>query len=451
MRRISAAAVNAARRRSRSAGKVGIVGILVVVLVIAGLAGLAWYLGQRNAAGQGMAGMPGRPGGFPPPGMGGFGFATTVGAAEVTQQDIPVQLEALGTVVPLATVTVRPQVSGMITEIRFREGQTVTKGQVLAVIDRRPLQMSLDQAEGNLQRDEAQLQNAKLQLERFRTLLSQDSIAEQEVDAQAATVKQLEGTVAADRAAVGTARLNLDFSEVKSPVSGRVGLRVIDLGNYIAAGDASGIAVVTQISPTDVEFTVPQDRVSEIQESVAKGSALPATALDRTRVNMLAQGQFGTLDNLVNTETGTVRAKARFANDEATLYPSQFVNLRLTLRVIDGALVVPASAVRNGSNGDFVWLLNADKTVSQRAIKRGQVTADKVQVLDGLKLGDKIVTEGGDRLKEGDQVSLPGDKPTPRMGPNGQQQPGQGGERRRRREGAAGSPPAGGPPPGGAP
>jgi multidrug efflux system membrane fusion protein len=325
------------------------------------------------------------------------------------------------------------------------------------VIDRRPFQMALAQAEGALQRDEAQLQNARLQLERFRTLLGQDSIAEQEVDAQAATVKQLEGTVAADRAAVGSARLNLDFSEVKSPVAGRVGLRVIDIGNYIGAGDASGIVVVTQIAPTDVAFTVPQDRANEIFEPVGRGEKLAATALDRTRTSTLAQGQFLTLDNVVNTDTGTVRAKARFQNAENTLFPSQFVNLRLTLRTIRDAVVVPASAVRNGSNGDFVWLIQADKTVTQRNIKRGQVTTDKVQVLEGLKPGDQIVTEGGDRLKEGAQVTLPGDKPrqfTPGQRPNqGQGQ----GERRRRRNNGEGGPPGGGPgggaggPPPGAP
>lgn len=443
MLRNSATTVHAARAFTRTSGKVRLVSLVVVLLVIAGLAGLAWYLGQRNSNGpRGMGGM-----GFP-----GGGFSTTVGVAETSTQDIPVVLEALGTVTPIATVTVRPQVSGVITEIRFTEGQLVTKGQVLAVIDRRPFQMALAQAEGALQRDEAQLQNARLQLERYRTLLGQDSIAEQEVDAQAATVKQLDGTVAADRAAVGSARLDLDFSEVKSPVAGRVGLRVIDIGNYIGAGDANGIAVVTQIAPTDVAFTVPQDRANEIFEPVGRGEKLAATALDRTRTNTLAQGEFLTLDNVANIDTGTVRAKARFQNAENTLFPSQFVNLRLTLRTIKDAVVVPAAAVRNGSDGDFVWLIQADQTVTQRNIKRGQVTTDKVQVLEGLSPGDRIVTEGGDRLKEGAQVTLPGDKPrqfTPGQRPNQGQGPN--GERRRRRnngEAGPGGPGAGGPPPG---
>ena len=442
MQRNSAATLHAARALTRASGKVRIVSLVVVLLVIAGLAGLAWYLGQQKSG-------P-RMGGFP-----GGGFSTTVGMAVTGTEDIPVVLEALGTVTPIATVTVRPQVSGVITEIRFTEGQLVTKGQVLAVIDRRPFQMALDQAEGALQRDEAQLQNAKLQLERYRTLLGQDSIAEQDVDAQAATVKQLDGTVAADRAAVGTARLNFDFSEVKSPVAGRVGLRVIDIGNYIGAGDTNGIAVVTQVAPTDVAFTIPQDSANDILEPVGRGEKLVAVALDRTRTNKLGQGEFLTLDNVVNTDTGTVRAKARFQNAEASLFPNQFVNLRLTLRTIKDAVVVPASAVRNGSSGDFVWLINEDKTVTQRNIKRGQVTTDKVQVLDGLKPGDRIVTEGGDRLKEGAEVTLPGDKPkqfTPGQRPDGQGQ----GERRRRRNNGEGGPPgggpgggAGGPPPGG--
>lgn len=446
MQRNSAATFHAARAFMRASGKVRIVSLVVVLLVIAGLAGLAWYLGQQKSSGPRMGGM-----GFP-----GGGFSTTVGMAVTSTQDIPVVLEALGTVTPIATVTVRPQVSGVITEIRFTEGQLVTKGQVLATIDRRPFQMALDQAGGALQRDEAQLQNAKLQLERYRTLLGQDSIAEQDVDAQAATVKQLDGTVAADRAAVGTAKLNLDFSEVKSPVAGRVGLRVIDVGNYIGAGDTNGIVVVTQIAPTDVAFTIPQDSANDILEPVGRGEKLTAVALDRTRTNTLGQGEFLTLDNIVNTDTGTVRAKARFQNTENSLFPNQFVNLRLTLHTIKDAVVIPASAVRNGSNGDFVWYINEDKTVTQRNIKRGQVTTDKVQVLDGLKVGDKIVTEGGDRLKDGAEVTLPGDKPkqfTPGQRPDGQQVQG---ERRRRRANGEGGPPgggpgggAGGPPPGG--
>lgn len=414
-------------RPAHQRGRVGIKSTIVVLLIIAGLAGLAWTLSHREADAQMGPGMGG-------PGMGGRrgGPATTVGIAKAETQSIPVVLEALGTVTPAATVTVRPQVSGVITEVRFKEGQMVTKGQILAVIDKRPFQMTLLQAQGQLQRDQADLQNAQLQLDRFQTLQGQDSIADQEVDTQAATVKQLKGTVESGRAAVGTAQLNLDYAEIKTPVSGRVGLRVIDAGNYIGAGDAAGIAVVTQLSPTDVEFTVPQDRVTEIQGRVAQKAVLPVVAMDRTRLLTLGEGTFSTLDNVVSTDTGTVRAKARFENADGALFPSQFVNVRLTLNTIEDAVVVPVAAVRNGSEGDFVWLLKEDRSVSERKVKRGAAFGSSVQIVEGLKLGDTVITEGGDRLKEDAKVSLPGDKPAP-VKPDGERKSDEKSERRKRR------------------
>lgn len=452
---------NAARQLpSRQQGRTKILGTIVVLLVIAGMVGIGYYFKHRPAANQGGFGGPGGPGAGAPPGGGPGGAsggggrrgATTVGTTVAESTDIPVILEALGTVTPSASVTVRPQVSGVITEVRFREGQMVKQGDVLAVIDRRPFQMALAQAQAQQQRDEAELDNAKLTLERYKTLLSQDSIAEQDVDTQAATVKQLEGTVAADRAASGTARLNLEYSEIRSPISGRTGLRVINAGNYIGAGDTSGIVVVTQISPTDVEFTVPQDRVGEISAPLARGEALGITALDRTRSNTLASGTFSTLDNQVDTTTGTVRAKARFDNKDGALFPSQFVNVRLTLRTIVGAVTLPVSAVRNGTDGDFVWILQDDQTVKMRKVTRGQATNDKVQISDGLKVGEVVITEGGDRLQDGGRVILPADAVKPAAGTTGaaatQNADGQPKrEHRRRKDGAApGGAPNGGKP-----
>jgi multidrug efflux system membrane fusion protein len=270
--------------------------------------------------------------------------------------------------------------------------------------------MALLQAQGNQTRDEAQLAAARLTLTRYQTLLTQDSIARQEVDTQAATVKQLEGTVMADRAAVGTARLNLGFARITAPVSGRVGLRVVDVGNYIGAGDTNGVAVITTVSPIDVEFTVPQDDVPRIAARQGRAS-LPVTALDRTRAQTLDRGTFSTLDNLVDTGTGTVKAKARFPNVGNTLFPSQFVNVRMELDTIKGAIVVPATAVRQSSDGSFVWLLNDDHTVSKTTVKTGQATGVQVQITEGLKAGDKVITEGGDRLRDGGKVQLPGAKP----------------------------------------
>lgn len=373
-----------------------LVGSVIAVLLLIAIVALAWWLIQRN--GQAPRGFGG-PGGM-------RGMTSTVGVAQVTAIDIPVTLEALGTVTPLSTVTVRPQVSGTIIAVHFQEGQQVKKGDLLAQIDPRPFQNALQQAQGNLERDEAQLLNAKLLLERYRTLLAQDSIAQQEVDTQAAAVKQLEGTVAADRASVASAKLDLEYARITAPISGRIGLRLADVGNYIGAGDATGIAVITQMTPIDVKFTVPQDAVAEIQQRAASGG-LQAVALDRTRTKTLATGEFLTLDNLVDTSTGTVGGKARFANTDSALFPNQFVNLRLQLYVIEKTPAVPLSAVRNGTQGDFVYVLNEDSTVSMREVTRGAQTTDQVQIVKGLRLGETVVTEGADRLKDGAAVRLP--------------------------------------------
>jgi multidrug efflux system membrane fusion protein len=242
-------------------------------------------------------------------------------------------------------------------------------------------------------------------------LLEQDSIARQEVDTQAALVKQLEGTVMTDRASEGVAKLNLSYTQVKAPITGRVGLRVVDMGNLVGSGDAAGIAVITQLSPIDVEFSIPQDQVPDLQARLREGAALPAAAFDRTRTTSLATGKFAALDNQVDVQTGTVKAKARFANETQTLFPSQFVNLRLEVRTIKDAVVVPVTALRHGATGDFVYVLKDDRTVSLRPVTRGQATVDKVQVTTGLQAGEQVITEGADRLKDGAKVTLPGDKP----------------------------------------
>lgn len=371
----------------------------VGVVIAAGLVGwLAWSL--THAPAKGGAGGFGRRGGRPP---------TTVGVAVAATADVPITLDALGTVTPAATVTVRPQVSGVITEVLFKEGQMVRKGQPLAIIDQRPLKMALLQAQGNLQRDEAQLDNARLVLTRDQTLLAQDSIARQDVDTQAATVKQLAGVVMTDRAAVGVAQLNIGYSRITAPVAGRVGLRVVDVGNYVGAGDANGLVVLTEVAPIDVQFTVPQDKAAVIQQQAAHGQ-LAVTALDRTRTAELGKGVFSTLDNQVDTATGTIRAKARFANADGALFPSEFVNVRLALMTLKTAIVVPVTAVRTGPNGDFVWVMQPDKTVKMRRVTRGPITATQSVITSGLQAGEKVVTEGGDRLQEGARVMLPGDR-----------------------------------------
>ena len=383
---------NHPRRRSRW------VGTLVALVLVALVGAAAWYLVQR-ANGDPSAGAPRGPGGGRP--------TVTVGDAVARKAELPVIIDALGTVIPATTVTLRPQVSGMLTQVLFTEGQMVKKGQLLAQIDPRPFEQALLQAQGTRQRDEAQLENARLTLARYRTLLSQDSIARQDVDTQAALVKQLEGTVMTDRAQEGTARLNLDYTRITAPATGRIGLRTVDAGNYVTSGDAAGLATITQVAPIDVQFSVPQDRVGEIRAAQADATALTVTALDRTRKAELGTGQFSTLDNLVDTTTGTIKAKARFANASGALFPNQFVNVQLLLRNVP-AVVVPVTAVRTGANGDYVYVINEDRTVSLRKVKRGQATVGLMAIAEGLQEGERVVTEGGDRLQDGMAVQLPG-------------------------------------------
>lgn len=412
-------------RASKRARWVGGVAALAGILA---LGGLAWYLTHRGPAEAGpggrgtpaaglAAGVGGAGRGADGPGGAGTGRggrsgrgpAATVGVATAEKADLPVTLDALGTVTAAATTTVRPQVSGILQKVLFREGQMVKAGQVLAQIDPRQFELQLMQATGQRERDEAQLENARLTLERYRTLLSQDSIARQDVDTQAALVKQLQGTVTTDRANEGTARLNLGYTRVIAPISGRVGLRVVDIGNLVGPGDAAGIAVITQLAPIDVEFAVPQDRISELAPRAGNraGPRMAVLAYDRTRSTVLEKGEFYALDNQVDTQTGTVMAKARFANAGSSLFPSQFVNVRLELRTIKDAVVVPVTALRHGSSGDYVYVLKDGQTASLRPVKRGIATVDKVQVESGLEAGEQVITEGADRIKDGARVTLP--------------------------------------------
>jgi multidrug efflux system membrane fusion protein len=404
-------------------------GSLLALVLVAAVGGAAWYLTQRSQGDAG-GGMGRGPGGMRP--------TVTVGEAVVRKAELPVVIDALGTVIPATTVALRPQVSGTLTQVLFTEGQMVKKGQLLAQIDPRPFEQALMQAQGTRQRDEAQLENARLTLARYRTLLSQDSIARQDVDTQAALVKQLEGTVMTDKAQENTARLNLEHTRITAPVAGRIGLRTVDAGNYVTSGDAAGLATITQVAPIDVQFSVPQDRVGDIQAAQGGADPLAVTALDRTRKAELDKGRFSTLDNQVDTATGTVKAKARFENAAGALFPNQFVNVQLLLRNVP-ALVVPVTAVRTGANGDYVYVINPDNTVSLRKVKRGQATVGLMAITEGLTEGERVVTEGGDRLQDGMAVQLPGAQAAraPRAGASGPRgaasgQRGEGGQRRPR-------------------
>jgi len=391
---------------------IAVAGVLLVIALVSWLSHRGSgenMAGRHRGGGRGFGGgsFGGRPGANQP---------TTVGTIKVTSGDLPIRLEELGTVTPTATVTVIPQVSGTISKILFEEGQTVKAGQVLAMIDPRPYQAQLLQAQGALIRDKASLVNAQLQLKRDDILAKQDSIAQQDRDTQASLVEQLKGTVAMDQGQVQAAQINLDYTRITSPVTGRIGLRTTDVGNYIAAGSSTGIAVVTTLDPIDVQFSVAQQDAPAIQKRVAQGATIPAIALDASRTTTLDTGKFLTLDNRVSTTTGTISGKARFANANFQLYPMQFVNVRLTIDTIKNAITVPPSAIRSGPDGSYVWLLNADRTVSQRPVKTGVATSDRTQILAGLQVGDTVVTDGGDRLTDGARVALPGDKPVESWG-----------------------------------
>ncbi|HMI21222.1 MAG TPA: efflux RND transporter periplasmic adaptor subunit [Sphingomonas sp.] len=376
---------------------------LIVVVVLIVIASLAWVL-TRSGSSDTAGGAGGGRGG-------GRRAAATVGVAKVVAADMPQSLSAIGTVQPIVTATVRPQLSGNVFTINFREGQVVAKGQLLAQIDPRPYRLALAQAEANLTRDESQLNLARVDLHRYQVLLAQDSIARQQVDTQAATVKQQEGVAAADRAAIGTAKLNLRYTSITAPVSGRIGLRQADIGNYVSPGDATGIAVITQTDPIDVSFAVPQGNLPGILARRATGAALPVTATDQGGQNVLAHGSFLTFDNQIDTTTGTVKAKARFPNPGGILFPNQFVNVSLLVDTLKGAATIPVTAVRHGTQGDFVFVLQADHTVKMQTVTQGPANGSNVAILSGLALGQTVITEGADNLEDGSKVVLPGEKP----------------------------------------
>ncbi|MDB5480546.1 MAG: transporter subunit [Caulobacteraceae bacterium] len=419
--------------------------IVVVVLVALAIAVALTYCARSpkpGAAAAGSAGGHGRSGGGAPGGSAGGRPPVTVGVARAALGDIPITVSALGTVTPVATVQVQARVSGMLDRVGFKEGQVVRKGQVLAQIDPRPFQAALDQAVGQLRRDEALLANAKLDLQRYAALRAQDSIAVQAYDTQVALVNQDEGTVRTDRAAVDTARLNLEFARVTSPVTGRVGLRQVDPGNQITANQSTPFTVVTQLDPITVVFSIPETAIGPIASHGASG--LSVTAFDRAGGTALATGKLLTLDNLIDPTTGTVKAKATFGNAGGALFPNQFVNVTVLVDILRNQVVVPTTAVRHGPQGDFVWVLRADRTATVRPVRVGPGTAETVSLVSGLAVGETVITDGGDRLREGAKVNLPG-QAAPGAGGSGRTGHGQGagGHRHRGASGApAGSPAA---------
>jgi multidrug efflux system membrane fusion protein len=333
---------------------------------------------------------------------------TSVGVATATTGDIPVTLNALGTVTSLATATVKSQISGYLTEVPLKEGQDVHKGDVLAQIDPRPYQVALAQYQGQLQRDQALLENANLDYRRYQQLAAQDSTSKQTVDTALSTVHQYQGTVRTDQAQVDNEKLNLTYARIVSPIDGRIGLRQVDTGNYVTAGDSTGIAVVTQIDPISVEFLLPEDDLEQILAPSQDGKPRSVGAWDRTFTTQIAMGTLATIDNQVDTTTGTVKLRAMFANPKGLLFPNQFVNATLLVSTVHNAVTIPSTAVQTGTPGTFVYLLNKDNTVSLRKVTLGPSANNVVAVTAGLAVGDVVVVDGADHLSEGAKVSVPG-------------------------------------------
>lgn len=367
---------------------------LAVLALAAGGAGVWWWQ-QRGAPPA--ASVPAKGGG---PRLGPGGAAQPVSVGVVRRQDMRVLVGAIGTLNARATAVVRTKVSGELQALRFKEGDEVRAGQVLAEIDPRSYQAQLAQVQGNLARDQALLKNARLDLQRYQELQALDSIARQQVDTQAALVRQYEGAVAAGQAQVDAARLQLGYTRVTAPISGRLGLRAADRGNVVNPGDANGIVTITQVRPIDAVFAVPEVHLAALRARLAQGAELPVELWDRELRQVLARGRVAALDNAIDTSTGSIRVKASFANEDGSLYPNQFVNVRLQVNLLENALTVPATAVQN----NYVYLVQEDGTVTQRRIRVGVADGDRVSVQGDLPEGAQVVTDGMDRLREGARV-----------------------------------------------
>jgi multidrug efflux system membrane fusion protein len=318
--------------------------------------------------------------------------------------DVPISLDALGTVTPLATAIVKPQLNGYLTQIGFSEGQMVKQGDFLAEIDPRPYQIALEQAQGQLAHDEALLKNANVDLDRYSKLSGEDAIAHQQLDTQHSLVQQVQATIISDQAQVDNAKLNLDYCHIVAPVTGQVGLRQVDRGNYVQAGQQSGLAVITQLTPISVVFAIPEDNIRSVKQQLMAKHPLNVTVYDHSRATKLASGTVTSIDNEIDDETGTVKLRASFDNDDDALFPDQFVNVNMVIKIEAAPAIVPLAAIQHGASGDFVYVVMADSTVAVHQIKTGPGSGDNISVLAGLSAGDKVVIEGVDRLHDGSLV-----------------------------------------------
>jgi membrane fusion protein, multidrug efflux system len=389
--------VTSKRGKSKAGRRLGL------LILVGGAAAAGWWFYGRQPQEQQAPAQQQRGGGgggrFNP-----YAAAMPVVVAPASVGDIDITLNALGTVTSLATVTIKSQISGYLTNVAYQEGQVVKKGDLLAEIDDRPYKLALQNAEGALGRDQAMLQSAELDLKRYQDLAKTNAIPRQQLDQQTALVAQNKANILSDQAQIETQKLNIVYCHIVAPVSGRVGLRLVDPGNYVTPGDATGLIVITQFQPISVVFPVAEDNLPQILKRMKEATTLPVTAFDRDRKNKLATGDLKTIDNQIDTTTGTFKLRALFANDDEALFPNQFVNVTIVVDTLKGATVVPMAGIQRGAPGTYVYLLGDDQTVTVKPVKLGPSNGDQVAIESGLSPGDRIVIDGADKLRNGGKV-----------------------------------------------
>lgn len=400
---------------------------LRITVAVAVIGGVAWWLtrdkGAKERPSAGGSGAPAGERGAPPR---SGDRVVPVQLASVATKDFPIWLEGLGTVTAFQQVTVRPQVDGRLDKVLFTEGQVVKAGDVIAQIDPRPFMVQLHTAQGALARDRAQLAIAKKNYERYQGLQAQKLVAQQQVDEYAAQVGQFEGAVKIDLAAVEQAQLQLDYAQVKSPLTGATGVRLVDAGNLVRASDPTGLVVITAIDPAAVLFTVPQDRLTGVAAALAKGD-VPVEVWNRDGTTLLSTGKLAVLDNQVNQATATLRLKALVPNPDRTLWPNAFVKARMLVETRPGALVIPAVAIQRGPQGAYVYVVGDDHTAQLRTVEVGIVVGDQATISRGLTAGERVVVEGASQLRPGGKVSPIASPSAPRgASPTSEGEPGKG-------------------------
>ncbi len=372
------------------------VSLTITAFAIVGIIGFVWWLNHARGPGNGRDNRR--------------AFWRTDTMPVVVQAaepgDIEIYRNGLGTVVPLANIVVRARISGQLTEVKFQEGQMVKEGELLAVIDPRPYTVALEEAQGELLQAQAQLKQAQSDLERFDVLVKQGSISVQQLDAQRALVSRYQALVKTDEAAVDSAQLNLTYCHVTAPLTGRVGLRQVDPGNYVTAGDASGLVVLTQVRPISVIFTLPERDSRRVMQRFRAGAKLEVDAFDSTQTQQLAEGELSAIDNQADPSTGTFKLRAIFPNTDEALFPNEFVNVRMLLEVEKDALVIPSSAIERGQEGTFVYVVGNDNVAKARTVTLGPSQNERIAVLNGLVAGERVVSDGADRLRDGMNVTI---------------------------------------------